>query len=275
MAHRIKLLTLNLLSDLSRWVARRDLLARLLMEQDADLISLQEVKLPENPAAWLTSRLNERLRSSEPYRLYLTPKTGRAGLEEGIAILSRLPIEESGWLDLKSQNRVAQAVRVRIGKRGSARELVCANGHFFWHTGESIERDRQVELLLQWLQDDWRNAPAVVCGDFNAGPETRTITIIKSRFQSAYAAIHGHEPEYTYPTPLPTSKRHTLLTGARFLGNIRLTDLKLSRKRMFDYIFIDPELRVIDSQVVLNRPAKHNPRLYPSDHFGLAAVIEL
>ncbi len=275
MGRQIKILTLNLLSDLSRWPVRRDLLARQVWELDADLIALQEVKLPENTAAWLANRLNERPRQASPYRLYLTPLTGKPGRQEALAILSRLPVEESGWLDLKSQNRVAQAVRVRAGADRGGSRIVLANGHYFWHTGESVERDRQVQRLLEWLQQDWGGLPAVICGDFNAGPDTRSIQILREQFKSAYAGLHGREPEYTYPTPLPTSRLHTLSTAIRFLGNIRLTDLGFSRKRTFDYIFTSPALRVVDSKVVLNQPAAHNPHLYPSDHFGVSAVIEV
>jgi endonuclease/exonuclease/phosphatase family metal-dependent hydrolase len=275
MTRRVKILTLNLLSDLSRWHVRRDLLARQVREQDADLIAVQEVKLPENTAAWLANRLNEQRGGAEPYRLYLTPLTGKPGRSEGLAIISRLPIEESGWLDMKTQHRVAQAVRVRMGPGKAARQFVCANGHFYWHTGESVERDRQVKRLLEWLGESWAGAPGVICGDFNADPGTRTIKILRERFQSAYAAKHGQEPKYTYPTPLPTSKWHSLLTLTRFIRNIRLTDLRRGRKRTFDYIFADPGLTVVESQVVLNRPAAHNPHLYPSDHYGLMAVLEL
>ena len=42
-----------------------------------------------------------------------------------------------------------------------------------------------------------------------------------------------------------------------------------------DYIFINRGLRAIDCQVVLNQPASHDPRLYPSDHFGLCADLEI
>jgi endonuclease/exonuclease/phosphatase family metal-dependent hydrolase len=275
MGRQLKILTINLLSDLSRWPVRRDLLARQVWELDADLIALQEVKLPENTAAWLANRLNERPRQASPYRLYLTPRTGKPGRQEAVAILTRLPVEESGWLDLKSQNRVAQAVRVRTGENREAGRIVFTNGHFYWHTGESVERDKQVQLLLSWLQEHWGGPPVVICGDFNAGPGTRTIKILLEQFKSAYAERHGREPEYTYPTPLPTSRLHTLHTAVSFLGNIRLTDLGLSRKRTFDYIFLSPSLRVVESKVVLNKPAAHNPHLYPSDHFGLFAIVEV
>ena len=47
--------------------------------------------------------------------------------------------------------------------------------------------------------------PIVAVGDFNGMPETPAIALMRERFTSAYAAIHGQEPEYTCPTPL---KKH-------------------------------------------------------------------
>jgi hypothetical protein len=60
------------------------------------LIALQEVALPENNARWLADQLGG-------YSVYLCPKTGNKHDKEGIAILSRLPIEREATLDLKSK----------------------------------------------------------------------------------------------------------------------------------------------------------------------------
>jgi mRNA deadenylase 3'-5' endonuclease subunit Ccr4 len=53
----VKIVTINILFEMDRWEQRRDLLAAGLKAQQADLIGLQEVKLPEDTSAWLAEQL--------------------------------------------------------------------------------------------------------------------------------------------------------------------------------------------------------------------------
>ena len=229
-----------------------------------DLIALQEVRLPLNPAGWLADRLGF------PY-LHLTPKTGFERSREAIAILSRLPFENQGMVDLKGQHRVAQYVQVRAGNH----PVVVANGHFYWQPGESGVRLRQVERLLERLKSIPGDPPCVVCGDFNSTPETGAIQTMRQRFVSAYAAIHGDEPEYTCPTPLPHSTWSQLRTFLGFFLLFRPKHIHSQWCGTLDYIFVDPRLRVRDCQVVLDQPAPGMPHIYPSDHFGLCATMDV
>ncbi|MBI5715489.1 MAG: endonuclease/exonuclease/phosphatase family protein, partial [Chloroflexi bacterium] len=144
----LKVLTINLLNDLSRWDERKNLIAQGVNDLQPDLIALQEVKLPLNTAQWLADQLNDYGRDVAPQRLYtvhLCPKTGKAKNREGIAILSRLPIEGEAHLDLQRQGRVAQYVRLKIKDK----RLIVANTHLYWEPGESKERMNQVERLLE------------------------------------------------------------------------------------------------------------------------------
>jgi endonuclease/exonuclease/phosphatase family metal-dependent hydrolase len=264
----LKVATVNILSDLSHWEERSGMLVKGLAEAGLDIIALQEVNLHASPssannAAWLAEKLDFNY-------VHLTPKTGKSGKEEGIAILSRLPFEAQANLDLKTQDRVAQYVQVRF-RDGP---LVFANGHFFWQPGDSTERLRQVERLLDWLDPFLDHVPVVVCGDFNAQPGTKAVQRMRQDLISAYAAIHGDEPKYTYPTPLPRSKLALLQILFAYWRDIRLSELSLKMRGTLDYIFVNHRLRVADSRLILNRPAPNDPKLYPSDHLGLLAVLE-
>ena len=53
----VKVVTINILSDLDRWPRRRDLLRDGLAVEQADLIGLQEVRLREETGAWLAEQL--------------------------------------------------------------------------------------------------------------------------------------------------------------------------------------------------------------------------
>jgi endonuclease/exonuclease/phosphatase family metal-dependent hydrolase len=42
-----------------------------------------------------------------------------------------------------------------------------------------------------------------------------------------------------------------------------------------DYIWVRGPIRVQSCRVVFDRPAVDDPTLYPSDHFGLVATLQL
>jgi endonuclease/exonuclease/phosphatase family metal-dependent hydrolase len=267
MADPLSILTINILSDLSRWQQRKDLLAEQIAAFSPDVVALQEVHLSSrstlpNPAEWLAASLGYT-------HLMLTPKMNFEANSEAIAILSRSPFVSTGWLDLGSQNRVAQYAR--LGYAGQ--EIVLANGHFYWQPGESSARMAQIERLLTWLHAIPARPPCIVCGDFNSTPETRPIQRMRQEYYSAYEAIHGSEPEYTCPTPLPRSSLAVSRTLLGFIFLLRPRHLNLRWRGVLDYIFVDPRLHVLDCQVALNQPSPTDARIYPSDHFGLFTTL--
>jgi endonuclease/exonuclease/phosphatase family metal-dependent hydrolase len=261
----VKILTLNLLNDLSRWDERKNLIAQGVQDLQPDLIALQEVKLPLNTAQWLADCIGG-------YTVHLCPKTGRAKHHEGIAIMSRLPVDGEAHLDLQGQGRVAQYVRLKINDR----RLIFANTHLYWEPGESKERLKQVERLLEWLRTTPADA-AIVCGDFNSEPHHAATKRMRKHFSSAHQTSHGKEPDYTCPTPL-TSKRNKVEQLARDVRHKMLNFVarqNSSWRGTLDYIFVNDGVNVKACDVVLNKPAPHDPTLYPSDHFGLMATLEL
>lgn len=261
---RLTIATINIYADLSLWERRRTLLADGLAALSPDLIAVQEAELRQDTARWLAAQLGME-------HIHLTPKTGNWRHEEGLAILSRLPFQRRAELDLITQDRVTQYVQVSV----DGRPLGLANAQLYWMPGESPKRVQQVERLLNWLREIPGNPPLVVAGDFNATPDMPSILRMEEEFVSAYRAVHGREPDYTTPTPLPRSRGFLLKSMVRLLKYIELSRLRLARRVTLDYIFVDRRLHVLDSQVILNRPAAEDARLYPSDHFGISAVIEL
>ena len=98
--------------------------------------------------------------------------------------------------------------------------------------------------------------------------------MMREYFDSAHRQIHGEEPEYTIPTPLESSFKDKLqgaLRNALKIGS--QSDAKW--RGTIDYIFVDPRLQTQECQIVLDEPDKNDPTLYPSDHFGIYAVIKV
>jgi endonuclease/exonuclease/phosphatase family metal-dependent hydrolase len=259
----MRVVTLNLLRDLTRWDERKQLLLAEFERLQPDVIALQEVALPLNTAQWLAERLHG-------YAVHLTPKSGRMGAREALATLTRLPVRDVHHIDLGSQHRVAQALRLE-----GDHPLTLVNGHFHWSPGDSAERARQIRQVRSWIKHvhagDAR-AGIVVCGDFNGTPESRAMRLMHEEFASAHAVHHGAEPEYTVPTPLHISQSMWRTTALR-LYNLALRRSSSPWRGTVDYIFVSRNLRVQSCHVVFDRPAAHDATLYPSDHLGLVAEL--
>ncbi|BAY09362.1 hypothetical protein NIES2098_25240 [Calothrix sp. NIES-2098] len=262
----VKVVTINILFEMDLWERRSQLLVEGLKALRADLIGLQEVNIQENTGFWLAEQLEM------PY-VYLVPYQERAyqiGPEYGIAILSRYPFIQQAQLDLQSQGRFAQYVRVEIGDR----PLIFCNGHYYWQPGSTPARMQQLQLLVNWLSQLPPHIPVVAVGDFNATPETPEIAFMQEQFTSAYAAYHGYEPEYTCPTPLQKPNRSWWRKFGLSLINLYTNRTLKPWRGTLDYIFINNQLSLRNCQLILTEAAPENPHIYPSDHFGIAADVE-
>lgn len=262
----IKVITINILFDMECWKKRSKLLVNELKVINADLIALQEINIQEQTGHWLAQQLNM------PY-IYLVPflaQPYKNGPEYGIAILSRYPFILEQQLDLQSQGRLAQYVKISINNQ----PLIFCNGHYYWQPGAAPARMQQFKLLIDWLSE-LSSLPIIAVGDFNATPDTPEIEFIRENFSSAYAAHHGYEPEYTCPTPLMKPSRNL----TRKIGR-RVIDILVHRKikpwrGTLDYIFTNQYIKVHNCELILTKSAPDNQQIYPSDHFGIVAELEI
>lgn len=265
------LATLNILSGAAKWEMRRGLVLDELRMLAPDVVALQEVAPggrsgeSDSPAHWLAERIDY------AHVAFCVQPPSRVWNQEAIALISRLPLEKAACLNLDGQRRVAQRTAIRLGDQ----LITVANTHLFWQPGDSDKRLRQVNRLIEWLEQAAGAPPCVIAGDFNGEPETRAIRRMLSSYVSAYAIIHGSEPEYTFPTPLKRSKIGMILGILNLLKYVHPQGLKLSLMSTLDYIFVDRRLQVVDCRLAFDRPDPNDPRRYPSDHYGLWARIGL
>ena len=244
----MKLLTLNLRHDADRWEQRAPLVVAELGHLDPDVIAFQEVALTIRQAHVLAVQVAAI--TGRTYEVVVDAKAERDP-QEGIAILTRLPILEHERRELPGGARVAQ--RVVVNRDGLLLNVINTHLH---HRPPGSERTRlkQARDLLEWVgHQDGRSLATVLAGDMNAAPDSSTYALIRQRFSSAYVAVHGREPEYTFPTPL-----------------VRIP----YPSKTLDYIFYSADrLEVRDVQIVFSRPPAGDETLYPSDHFGLMAAF--
>ena len=248
MATTISVATLNCRNRSDRWPQRRHLLLEQLARLQPDVIGLQELRRWPNQGGWITRRLNEASPGSH-YRIHPAHKTGVFGVWEGIAILTRLPIVGTEWLDLDGDHRVACFARVDLPD-GGVLDAYCT--HLPARARNEELRTAQAGRILDWM-DARPGTPKVLVGDLNAQPHSPTVAALRERLRSAYAVVHGREPEATTPTPLrgPPSRAGVVI----------------------DYLFVNELVEVLDASVTFDRSHQEDARLFASDHYGLAATI--
>lgn len=271
MTATLRVATVNLAKGELRWDERAALLLEQVAALDPDIVGFQEGDLRIDQGNWLARRLNELLGYDLPgdlsygshagpqYRMYHMANPRDLVALEALGILTRLPVVAHEGFDYLFRNRVAHRIRVSVGG-GLLMDFYNTHLHHEQDAAGNDVRREQAERLVRWIDSDGWDVPKVLVGDFNSPPGTRPIRLIKERFASAYEVIHGNEPDITIPTPLfPLDK-----WPANWPKGVAV-----------DYIFVSRSLRVTDARVVLDRPSSADSTLYPTDHFALAATIEL
>lgn len=251
----LRVATINLRNRQDRWRERRHLLVEQLLETLPDLVSLQEISLPIGQGRWLRQQLNLRLTGSEaaPYRLYQQPKKHLfKGYYEGIGVLTKLPVIYWDAVGLGYGGRVALRLNVELPTRQTL-DFVAVHLH---HVAADKEaRLEQVMGLLAWLNGRRRVPRQIIAGDFNELPHELAIQYMKQAYRSAFAEVHEREPLATYPT--------ALVQTDGWAGCL-------------DYIFVSTAVPPIHhAQLFCTRPAPDDDTLYPSDHVGVLATIQL
>ena len=254
----VKVATLNLFNRMGEWGHRAPLVIDQLESLLPDVIGLQEVDMVLDQGMWISKQINTRLPGVPHYRIKHAVNPGQRAFFHGIATLSRIGFEEHEIVDLMTYERNAQRFVFQCGSQ----PFFLVNTHLHFPPEAKQDRVAQLERLLAFLDRDPRRLPIVIVGDFNAyaeqadgsGPE-EAVTLMKSRFRSAVEVAQGHEPQKTWTTPVNTyddSPHGTL-----------------------DYIFVSPEWKVVDAGLAFDKPSPTDPNMYPSDHLGLFAMLEL
>lgn len=233
------------------WERRAPLVIDQLEALSPDVIAFQEVDLALDQGMWIARQINLRLKDQSHYRIRHAASPGKRVSYHGIATMSRLECLEHEVLDLMTFERVVQRLLFRCGDK----HFVFVNTHLHHPPEAEDERTAQAEYMLAWLDRDGRGLPLVIAGDFNSYVQEKTVALMKTRFRSVFEAVHGHEPDKTWPTPV--------------------NDFDPSPHGTLDYIYVSPEFTVKEARLSFDVPAAADPKLYPSDHLGLCAVLEI
>lgn len=246
----LRIATLNLEQDHKRWTRRRELVVEQLAAIDPDLFAVNEVCVPLQTARWLQQAMRERY--GRDYALVQQTRVNGLSAVEGEALLTRLPIVETGNLDYRTRDMVALVARVKAG----AHAVDVYVTHQYMSRGDDALRLYQAQQLLAWIASRDGVAASVVCGDFNATPDQPSAALMTTRFR----------PTQTAPTAF------TPLADAE--GNVSHPYWP-RMDRCLDYIWVSGAIEVVGSKVCFDQGSATDSALYPSDHAGVRADLRV
>lgn len=246
----LRIATLNLEQNHKCWQARRELVVQQLDELKPDMLALNEIYTPEQTGRWIQRTAADRLNIK--YTLLQQSKVGDDSRKEAEGLLTRYPVIETASLDYRSHNCVALVTRFEI----DGRLLDVYVTHLIAARVEDAARQYQAQQLLDWLRTRRDANFSVVCGDCNAAPDQPSMRLMSG-------ALRPTQIEPTAFTPLQesgASPSHP--EWERF-------------DRCIDYVWVTESIEVRASGLCFNRPAPDNPALWPSDHVGVWADLDL
>lgn len=259
MAARIRLATINLLyyPQGDRWKERRPLVEAELRDLAPDVIGLQEVNrsIDQDHALAASAGL------AFGYQVYRASNTIRPRYPrhwDGVVLLVRGAAGTVRFHEVRrlTHLRVVQAIGIQLP---DASTLTVANTHLHHPDGPPghVPRLRQVRDVLAFLDELPATDATVLGGDLNGLPDEPSLRLLfEAGFRSATREAGLGDPG-TFGSGLVAP---TIYRGPRFC---------------IDYLLVRGSARVVTASLAFDQPSANDPGLYPSDHLGLTADLEV
>ena len=203
-ADRLRLATINFWGTESPLVERLRLATSQLSALDLDVICMQEVRPLDGLGGETTADVIGRAVSMEAhYRRSISWNDddfypGHKGGQEGLAILSRHPVLDVRHVDLPDRRPTEGRILLSALIDHPVAPLWVHCTHLHYRLDDGRARERQVLAIDQVIRDICEN-PQIVCGDFNATPDSdemrflRGLTTLSERrthYQDAWLRCH-------------------------------------------------------------------------------------
>jgi len=263
------------------WSERRSALARWIALVDPDIVCLQEVFGDEQGASAVDQIFapdgecpRHGVFGGFPVDESLWPERD---VMLGSFIASRWPIEHRALIALPTDDTPGAPAHFRMQLEvlhARTRGVDVYSTHLAPSPRQGYHRVRQVVHLDRFVRESVQAAcpnPPIICGDFNAEPESDEIRFLcgfavidgaTTYYQDAWRVARGGEPGHTWDIENPNASA-----------------LNVPSKRI-DYVFVgdpfqrpDSAGRICSSSLVCNSAL--NGFQFPSDHYGLVATISL
>lgn len=182
--------------------------------------------------------------------------TSAIRFNEGPAVLSRFPIVSSEVVALpRCANRLFPRVLLRV-------EVKTPHGPLDFYSTHTSRDDCQLRRVAELVGARRGPLPAIVAGDFNTRENADAYAeLLGAGFVDAFRAVNPGA------------------AGSTSLQRVHASESTVSRR--IDFVFVvsgaNGASRVRESRVVLDIPRRRadGTTLWPSDHYGVLAVIEM
>lgn len=259
----IRVATLNIRNTTDRYEERKDLLGKVIVGLEPDIIGFQEVAWNQIPFLYESFGSKGMILQSQCRDPILSKKDKTYRVDGDLLLISdytnnikpdKISVLRTDTLIL-SFERVAQKAIISYKTDSGKRTFVIANTHL--HNGSSrediLERERQCENMIEWIEKNNEKVDGfIVLGDFNCNPEDPTYKyMINSNYYSGYKFVCGEEPTKTFPSGIIAD---TMDDGP---------------DECIDFIWIKGKLTPFFSSIWAHNCDINDKTIYPSDHFGI------
>lgn len=237
----LRVVSLNLRCLVDDWPARRPILIDVLAGLDPELFGLQEACAGEglDNLAELVAGLEARTGLRYTVHRHVTHRAWER-FDEGVAIVSALPVLDTGLVRLPGGvfPRVALVADVQT----AAGRLGFATTHLDHRDADT--RLGQVRALAEALSARWGAAPAVLTGDFNAGPEEAShAPLAAAGLADVWAALRPGEAGPTFPAERPSIRiEYVRVRGRSASAVARILDAPVGGRFGSDHLGLLVEL---------------------------------
>ncbi len=262
---QLDVVTINLRHDVDEWERRFDLIADEIVRLDPDLIGMQEIEITEvDQTSALRALITDR--GGADYEFYEELKIWPYGAltGEGVGVLSRYPIVETGLKDLIDGGRVAVWTRVEVE---DGYQVDMFNTHLETEASTEMTADEvrtaQAGLVLELMASPEGDRIQFLTGDMNTTDDSEAYDVyLNGGLVDTYREVHGDDTAATGATsPI------VLMEGA-----------EQDPQNRIDFIFAgeapaDGMVTPTDSVICFQN--HDDAGFYPSDHLGVMTSFDL
>lgn len=269
---RLRLVSINFWGLQPPLERRLELAEAQLANLDLDVVCMQEVRpragTGDGPST--ADTIAESLGFESAYRpaVEWEGEGDDPGHAEGLAILSRYPLLEVRELDLPERRPHEGRILLSAKIDHPVAPVWCHTTHLHYRLDDGVAREKQVLAIDEVIRDIGEN-PQILCGDFNAVPDSDEIRFLRglttlggrrTHYQDAWLRCHPGERGLTWSAQNPHTR------------HLRSLDVD----RRIDYVFVttrrnDGRGSIVEAQVVLD--ARDPDGTCASDHYGILADV--
>lgn len=255
----LRIITWNVWGLYDPWLEREAAIVETLRDARPDIVVLTE--------SWAKGEDSQSARLAGPLGLPhhafsgITAQEDKAALS-GVAVMSRWPIQREFSLTFGS-------ARVQFAELNGPRGPIQVYGLVMdaWWFDESQARQRAVRELAAYVNEDQdKQVPLIICGDFNTDPDSDEIRMLTGRTTAPVVGLSFYDAWEVAGPPVP---------GHTWSNNNPWATQLLWPNRRIDYIFsANPRVggagHPLRTTLLGTGPVNGT---YPSDHYALQSDL--